>query len=111
MKGQFGEPWVLNADGAVHPDDGEAFSALWTHDVCGSGSGKMLGLKHHALDVEDSQRIVAAVTALDGLEPTKLGDFLDACKALAEADPGKWSPWEYRKAFVAAYDALTGEGE
>lgn len=94
MKGQFGEPWVAtNYDSSIVNSESR-------YVTCAPNDDTM-------------RRIVAAVNALDGYDPAKLGDFLDACELLWSRQGmalGMPSRAEFKQ-WCAAYDALTGEGE
>lgn len=105
MKGEFGEPWRLD-----QPETGGIYQIL--RDI-GTGPGDCVV---DFVDGPEGLRIVACVNALDGLDPEKLGAFLEACKEIVvlanKLVRGNYADMAHADwlGFIDAYDALTGEG-
>lgn len=99
-KGQFGEPWSTE----LQPNG-------WQ------------GLKADTMLLSQfpvrwpAERAAVCVNALDGYDPAKLGDFLEACKEVKMiADKlvrGRFANLVHTDwlSFIDAYDELTGKGE
>ncbi len=103
MKGSFGEPWELR--------EGEGTWAGWCllREAQGDELTPVVG-------PFTSKRIVACVNSLDGLDPEKLGAFLEASKEIVvlanKLVRGNYADMAHADwlGFIDAYDALTGEG-